>query len=202
MLQLKMLLDILRRVFILIAASAVSLFDSIIGQLKQAGSFALFRTSRMYPRYLQSGNATSFCRHHAAQYCKGKGLDIGPGRWALENARGIENTNKENATKILEDDNSQDFVFSSHCLEHIADWRAALDEWSRVLRPNGILYLYLPHPACEMWHHKVNPFHKWDMDPHTVKKGLLAGGYEILDMSWFPDSYLSFYVVARKGKNL
>jgi SAM-dependent methyltransferase len=29
---------------------------------------------------------------------------------------------------------SQDAIFSSHCLEHIEDYRAALREWFRVLR--------------------------------------------------------------------
>ena len=31
-------------------------------------------------------------------------------------------------------DSSQDAVFSSHCLEHIADYATALRDWSRVLK--------------------------------------------------------------------
>lgn len=38
-----------------------------------------------------------------------------------------------------------DFVFSSHLLEHIEDYRGALTEWWRVIRPGGHLVLYLPH---------------------------------------------------------
>lgn len=40
---------------------------------------------------------------------------------------------------------SMDFVFSSHLLEHISDYRSALKEWWRVLKTGGHLCLYLPH---------------------------------------------------------
>lgn len=40
---------------------------------------------------------------------------------------------------------SQDAVFSSHCLEHIADYRLALLEWYRVLRVGGYLVVLVPH---------------------------------------------------------
>jgi len=42
-------------------------------------------------------------------------------------------------------DASQDAVFSSHCLEHIADYRQALAEWFRVLKPGGHLVIVVPH---------------------------------------------------------
>jgi ADP-heptose:LPS heptosyltransferase len=38
-----------------------------------------------------------------------------------------------------------DFVFSSHLLEHLVDYEAALAEWWRVIKPGGYLCLYLPH---------------------------------------------------------
>lgn len=45
-----------------------------------------------------------------------------------------------------------DLVFSSHALEHIPDWKAALKEWWRVVKVGGHLALYLPHadfyPRC------------------------------------------------------
>ncbi len=40
---------------------------------------------------------------------------------------------------------SYDFVLSSHVLEHIANPIKALKEWTRVLRPGGILLLVVPH---------------------------------------------------------
>lgn len=42
-------------------------------------------------------------------------------------------------------DGSQDAVFSSHSLEHIADFRGSLGDWLRVLKPGGFLVLIVPH---------------------------------------------------------
>jgi SAM-dependent methyltransferase len=42
-------------------------------------------------------------------------------------------------------DGSYDFVLSSHCLEHLANPLCALGEWKRVLRPDGLLVLIVPH---------------------------------------------------------
>lgn len=41
--------------------------------------------------------------------------------------------------------NSYDFVLSSHVLEHVANPLRALSEWVRVLRPDGVLVLIVPH---------------------------------------------------------
>ena len=41
-------------------------------------------------------------------------------------------------------DSSFDFVIANHLLEHIPDPLMALDNWFRVLRSNGILYLTIP----------------------------------------------------------
>ena len=42
-------------------------------------------------------------------------------------------------------DCSQDAVFASHCLEHIPDFRNALQDWFRVLRVGGFLVIMVPH---------------------------------------------------------
>jgi SAM-dependent methyltransferase len=42
-------------------------------------------------------------------------------------------------------DASQDAVYSSHCLEHIADYRQAIGEWFRVVKPGGYLIIVVPH---------------------------------------------------------
>lgn len=41
-------------------------------------------------------------------------------------------------------DNSQDFVIANHVLEHTPDPIQALNQWSRVIRPGGILFVSLP----------------------------------------------------------
>jgi len=43
------------------------------------------------------------------------------------------------------EDASQDAVFSSHCLEHIADYITILRDWYRVLKPGGFMIIVVPH---------------------------------------------------------
>jgi hypothetical protein len=43
------------------------------------------------------------------------------------------------------EDYSQDAVFASHTLEHIADWRTVLADWFRVLKLGGYLVIAVPH---------------------------------------------------------
>jgi SAM-dependent methyltransferase len=42
-------------------------------------------------------------------------------------------------------DASADFIISSHVLEHFADPIAALLEWYRIVRPDGYIYMIVPH---------------------------------------------------------
>ena len=80
------------------------------------------------------------------KYCKGDGLDIGYGAdlivpgcsgWDLQNG-------DAQYLDGIEDD-SFDFVYSSHCLEHVWNVRVALKNWFRVLRKGGYLIIAIPH---------------------------------------------------------
>jgi hypothetical protein len=92
-------------------------------------------------------------------------------------------------------------VFSSHCLEHISDWDKALDAWISKVKPGSILFLYLPHPSCKLWH-MSNPFmkniHNWVPDPETVSNAITERGLTIVDRDDGPDHFFSFFVCARK----
>lgn len=48
--------------------------------------------------------------------------------------------------------NAYDFLLSSNCLEHVANPLKALDEWIRVIRPNGYLLLVLPKKESNFDH--------------------------------------------------
>jgi predicted SAM-dependent methyltransferase len=59
-------------------------------------------------------------------------------------------------------DDSQDAVFSSHCLEHIEDFRGALREWHRVLRAGGFLIIAVPHQF--LYERRVSLPSRWNQD--------------------------------------
>jgi glycosyltransferase involved in cell wall biosynthesis/SAM-dependent methyltransferase len=59
-------------------------------------------------------------------------------------------------------DNSQDTVFSSHCLEHAQDCEAAIKDWFRVLKVDGYLVLAVPHKY--LYERRHRPPSRWNID--------------------------------------
>ena len=145
------------------------------------------------------GNEASKVRWDIVEYTRGQGLDLGCGPdKCFPHFVGVDNLKdtslfgiKMKPDKVVEtcellpdfDDSSQDFVFSSHLLEHIEDYASALKEWWRVIKPGGHLVLYLPHkdlyPRCGT--HGANPDHKHDFDPSDIKEVMRGlGGWALL----------------------
>lgn len=85
------------------------------------------------------------------KYCHGKGLDIGyrgsmQDADPIHNAYGIEfDTPGYDGKNLPFLNESQDFVYNSHCLEHISDYKQVIKEWFRVIKTNGFLIITVPH---------------------------------------------------------
>jgi SAM-dependent methyltransferase len=156
-----------------------------------------------YPDYLTVGGASYSIFREALKFCSGRGVDIGAGLWPLPGASPVDVWRGPGAGKTISDfdDNSLDYVFSSHCLEHIEQWRPALAEWLRKVRYGGVIFVYLPHPTCAIWH-PGSPFvgddHKWSPTPDIIKLALEELGCEVEASDEGPDSMQSFYVCARR----
>ncbi len=169
-------------------------------------SYYDFKNSKKYPEYLQSGTALRYIHPIAEIYCQGKGLDIGGGSTPFKNARNIDpdftynndaNIVYENALNINEKDNSQDFIFSSHCLEHLEKPFKSLREFKRVLKNGGIIFLYLPHPGNEMWLKENLEFHLWQPTPKKILRMFKCLNIETIEKSFIADAYHSFHIVGR-----
>jgi SAM-dependent methyltransferase len=88
------------------------------------------------------------------KYLRGKGVDIGGKPDPLALYREFFPLMESVKTWDLEDgdaqkmatvaDNTYDFVFSSHCLEHLHDPLEALQNWMRVLKPGGYIIFAIP----------------------------------------------------------
>lgn len=105
---------------------------------------------------------------------------------------------------------SCDAVFSSHCLEHIKDYKAALKEWWRVVKPGGHLVLYLPHKRLypNIGMPGANPDHKHDFMPLDIEQAMIeianagANGYELLrNEDRDEGNEYSFFQVYRKRED-
>lgn len=59
-------------------------------------------------------------------------------------------------------DNSQDYVYSSHCLEHIANCEEAIREWYRVTKVGGHVIIVVPHR--DLYEKKRHKPSRWNGD--------------------------------------
>jgi len=150
---------------------------------------------KLYPEYLKHGNVMQFVEPIAKHFCQGKGLDIGAGKWPFPGAVAIDTHTEFNAYNLPL--GIWDYVFSSHCLEHLDDYITALEHWKTRIRIGGVLFLYLPHPDMIYWRPQFCRKHRHSFTPgHTRQLLMDLGFYDVLcserDMAW------SFTVVGFK----
>lgn len=111
--------------------------------------------NQLYPEYLKHGNAMQFIEPIAKQFCIGKGIDVGASQWPFPGAIPVELKDGGDAYELPEwygvDGKGWDYIFSSHCLEHLNNPVAAIEHWETRLRSGGVLFLYLPHPDQKYW---------------------------------------------------
>ncbi|MBQ9480097.1 MAG: class I SAM-dependent methyltransferase, partial [Selenomonadaceae bacterium] len=124
------------------------------------------KPAEIYRRY--EGETT---RSHARReregffdkYCRGEGIDIGYGGDILTPdcaGWGFRNGDAQYLSGI--EDESFDFAYSSHCLEHMYDVRVALKNWFRVVRRGGYLLLAIPHR--DLYEKKTQLPSRWNAD--------------------------------------
>src|SRR5512137_544932 len=78
-------------------------------------------------------------------FIRGEGIDIGCGPDPVSPTAvrfDIENGDANFITRYVS--HQFDYVFSSHCLEHMTDPRHAICEWWNLVRPGGVLFLIVP----------------------------------------------------------
>jgi len=134
-----------------------------------------------------------------APYLRGRGLDLGAGIFkVLPHVISVDNCHHEQFGQSINPDvkietaekldvfasQSMDFVFSSHLLEHIQDYKAALKEWWRVVKQDGYLILYLPHKEFypNVGTPGANPDHKHDFLPSDISTAMqeISHGWDLV----------------------
>lgn len=139
----------------------------------------------IYPAFQSEGNAAQFAIPFAKQVCKGSGYDIGCGKleWAFPGAMPIDPAIDSlwHADKLPL--SQVDYIFSSHCLEHVDDWVATMDYWYDALRDGGTLFLYLPDYSQEYWRPWNNRKHQHVFVPQIIFDYMTDKGYENLFVS-------------------
>lgn len=147
----------------------------------------MFEQSKSAKRRFNDGNFHS-------KYFRGKGIDIGAGpdcvinvkhaflgitevfNWDVSNGDGQYLQNVPN--------NYFDFIHSSHSLEHMNDWKIALENWIRVCKSGGFLIITVPEEYMyekNTWPSKFNPDHKWSFTLRNDSK--MPKTVNVLDMA-------------------
>ena len=126
--------------------------------------------NEVYPAFQSEGFAAKFAIPFAQQVCHGNGYDIGcnrkewsfPGSYAIDPVLGPFDAFSLPQGKV-------DYIFSSHCLEHLDNWVKALDYWAEHIKRNGILFLYLPDHSQVYWRPYHNRKHIHSFTPEIIK---------------------------------
>jgi SAM-dependent methyltransferase len=162
-------------------------------------------SSKTFHKKLESGFFT--------KYMSGKGLDVGYRGYAeninpiLESALGVDTDFPGYDGKTLPfESGSLDYVYSSHCLEHIADYQSTIREWMRVIRVGGHIIIVVPHQF--LYEKKASRPSYWNgdhkrfytpallmmeietaLEPNTYRLRLLEDGDEGFDYTIPPDKH-------------
>lgn len=155
---------------------------------------------KKYPLLQAQSNAAAFALPFAKKLLSGKGLDIGCNRkeWSFPDSIMIDVTIEDewNANNLPKE--KYDYIFSSHCLEHVPDWVGTLDYWTTRLKTKGILFLYLPHYSQEYWRPWNNRKHISVLTSEIIKDYLENREWCNIFVTEGYDLNNSFYAVAEK----
>lgn len=168
-----------------------------------------------YPEFQTNGFAARFAFPFAKEVCKGIGYDIGccKPEWALPGSIPIDINlpGGHSALNLPAENGPVDYIFSSHCLEHIPDWTRVLDYWHDHLKHGGTLFLYLPDYSQKYWRPWNNTKHVNILTPEYLRDYLTAAtrneNGEFTAYKWKfktifvsgTDLYNSFMVMAEKN---
>lgn len=127
------------------------------------------------------------------KYLRGDGIDIGGGYDVLQTPYGsVKNWDvlDGDAKDMLGiPDNTYDFVYSSHCLEHVTDVELAIKNWARILKPGGVFFVCIPDWELyeqENWPSKFNYDHKFSFSMKKTRKDVGRENHYHLDQDLLP----------------
>ena len=155
--------------------------------------------NKKYPHFQAEGNASQFAIPFAKHFCVGEGYDIGCNRaeWSFPGSHPIDLIFQDPWDAYNLPDKQVDYIYSSHCLEHLPDWVKALDYWKTKLKwDGGVLFLYLPHYNQEYWRPWNNRKHTHIFTPEIMTDYMKDRGYSDIFCS-DRDLNDSFMIVGR-----
>ena len=170
---------------------------------------------------MEKNGETGRARNSLAQFCVGDGVDIGYGGYpicetaicidmptpytSLARSQEYPQHLHGDATRLYWfNDDSLDYVYSSHLLEDFVDTKAVFKEWLRIIKPGGVMVLYLPdeqdyRKSCSKRGVEPNGSHVHMNFGLNYMKSIVMGfkNAEIIH-ELYPSGSYSFELVVRK----
>lgn len=155
--------------------------------------------NEIYPKFQKEGKASQFAIPYALHVCKGYGYDIGcmKKEWSFPGSHPIDLSFNDGFHALNLPVKDVDYIFSSHCLEHINNWVEVMDYWYETLKSGGTLFLYLPDYSQIYWRPWFNRKHVNIFTPQIISDYLRDKGYNKIFSSEI-DLNSSFMVMAEK----
>lgn len=155
--------------------------------------------NKIYPILQTKGYSAKYAIPFALDILSGEGLDIGCNReeWKFPGAQAIDLEFEDEWDAFNLPDKKYDYIFSSHCLEHLPDWVGALDYWTTRLKTGGVMFLYLPHYSQTYWRPWNNRKHINILQPEYLNDYFVNRGFVNVITTGF-DLNNAFYAVAEK----
>ena len=139
----------------------------------------------IYPEFQSKGNASQFAIPFAKHVCNGFGYDVGCKdlEWAFPGAVPIDLSFEDDWDADNLPSEEPDYIFSSHCSEHVPHWVNTMDYWYERLIVGGILFLYLPDYSQKYWRPWNNRQHNHVFTPEIIRDYMNHKGYKNLFVS-------------------
>ena len=138
-----------------------------------------------YPEFQTQGNASQFAIPYAQHVCRGFGYDIGcmKPEWSFPGSRPIDLSFNDPWDADNLPPEEPNYIFSSHCLEHVDNWVSTMDYWYNVLVEGGTLFLYLPDFSQRYWRPWNNRKHLHIFTPEIIREYMIHRGYRNIFVS-------------------
>lgn len=138
-----------------------------------------------YPKFQSEGFASQFAFPYANHVCVGEGYDIGcmKKEWSFPGSIPIDLSFNDGFHALNLPKQNVDYIFSSHCLEHISNWVTVMDYWYDTLKVGGVLFLYLPDYSQEYWRPWNNRKHFNIFSPQIINDYLSSKNYKNIFVS-------------------
>ena len=186
------------RLFIWIPRRA---FDSL-WSARSCGSYQAFSSFFDHPGFMRKGKAFRFVLDDFFDSVGAfeSGLNVGSGHFFIEGLRSVDLIFGHSVYCMPFENDSQDVVFCSHCLEHVDSEDRLFSEIKRVLKPGGLAYFYVPHEACEMWAPKNLSFHHRVYSASSLRNACERNNFVVKKIDSRPDVYLSLACLVQVTK--